>query len=110
MKIWELHSMILPQPILTTPDGHANVEGLILTEKAYLLAVRDFRPGELVDLVLREGPAGAASRLARHYDARAALDGRGLSLGRGQHPGPMLRRSDEQPAPVAGADRTLIRP
>lgn len=50
MKIWEVHAMRLEGAIRTTPDGEADVAGLVFSEKGYLLAVRDFRPHELVDI------------------------------------------------------------
>lgn len=109
MKIWELHALrVGPAAILTTPDGEANVEGLVLSERAYLLAVRDYRPSELVELVLREGPERAASLLIRHYsspDAREEHGGHSLALSRGRTPGPLVVRQDELPA-AATEDRT----
>lgn len=99
MKIWELHNVQLGEnTILTTPDGEANIEGLILSEKAYLHAIRDFRPQEIVDLVRADGPMGAAGKIVGHYrqpDTVESHGGRSLVLGRGRTPGPTLRRSDE---------------
>jgi len=98
MKIWELHGQRLKGIIGSTPDGDADVAGLILSEKAYLLAVRDFRPTELADLVLRDGPSVAARSLIDHYsrpESLQATGGRGLALARNGASDPILRRSDE---------------
>lgn len=98
MKLWELHNQRLDGAIRTTPEGAAEIAGLVLSEKAYLLAVRDFRPGQLVDLIGRHGPLEASSRLVAHYSAPDALQangGRGLAAGRAKSGGPGLFRSDE---------------
>lgn len=98
MKIWELHGMQLGGAIRSTPDGDANVDGLVLSEKAYLLAVRDFRPHQLVELVRRHGPDGAAAALIAHYgegQVNDPLTGRGLRSARSGGTEPMVRRSDE---------------
>jgi len=106
MKIWELHGMHLRGAIKTTPDGDADVEGLVLSEKAYLLAVRDFRPAELIDMVRQSGPEGAARALLLHYakdDSFQANGGRGLVAQREISWMPVLKRTDELPhAEVAG--------
>lgn len=108
MKIWELHALqVGPAAILTTPDGEANIEGLVLSEKAYLLAIRDFRPAALVELALREGPSEAAATLVRHYganEARAANGGRSLVISRGRTPGPLVLRDDELAQAATGTD------
>lgn len=99
MRIWELHGMRHEGAIRSTPDGEADVLGLVFSEKAYLLALRDYRPDELVNLVRREGPVAAAETLAVHFRdgvVSPAVAGRGLVLSRGQS-GPVLRRSDELP-------------
>lgn len=105
MRIWEVHNVHLGEKaILTTPDGEANVDGLVLTEKAYLLAMRDFRPGQLVEMVRREGPMAAAGALVAHYRSEEmvrANAGRSLELGRGRTPGPIVRRNDEVGSEVA---------
>jgi hypothetical protein len=98
MRIWELHSIGLDGAIRSTPDGEADVLGLVFSEKAYLLAVRDFRPNELVALVREDGPQSAAEALALHFRAESVAQagaGRGLVIARGHAPGPALRRSDE---------------
>ena len=96
-KIWELHGLALGDTIRSTPDGEADVAGLVLSEKAYLLAVRDFRPAQLVSMVRGHGPGSAAASLVEHYshpDSLHATCGRGLVSTRGMG-GPVLRRSDE---------------
>ena len=60
-RIWEVHSQSLGGSIRTTFQGDADIDGLVLSEKAYLLAVRDFRPRQLVEMVRSEGPEGAAA-------------------------------------------------
>ncbi len=100
MKIWEVHAMRLEGAIRTTPDGEADVAGLVFSEKGYLLAVRDFRPHELVDMVRRDGEAATIERLLRHYGSEesiAAAGGRQLIANRGgsMAPGLVLRRNDE---------------
>jgi hypothetical protein len=97
-KIWELHAALVGNAIRSTPEGHADVGGLILSEKAYLLAVRDFRPHQLVEMVRRDGPLAVADRLIAHFSAPAALEtagGRSLVSARGPAPGPFVCRSDE---------------
>jgi hypothetical protein len=97
-RIWELHSRLLGGGIRTTPEGDADIDGLILSEKAYLLAMRDFRSRQLVDLVQRDGPTAAANQLIAHYGSPAVLQatgGRGLVATRGMAPVPIVRRSDE---------------
>ena len=103
MKIWEVHASLGHGPIRTTPDGDADVGGLLLSEKAYLLVMRLLRPQELTALVATEGPAGAAERLIAQF---AAFDGdstgRALALGRTRLGEPILRRNDEVPLAEAG--------
>lgn len=102
MKIWELHGMRLDGSIRSTPEGDAFVAGLVFSEKAYLLAVRDFRPAELVDLVEQRGAVAVAQALVAHYaegEAPGQPAVRGLVIARGQGPEPMLRRSDELASP-----------
>ena len=60
-RIWELHAQRLDGAIRSTPDGEANIGGLVLSEKAYLLAMRDHRPEQLVRLVQTRGPSGGPS-------------------------------------------------
>ena len=103
MKIWELHGVQLRGEIRSTSEGHADVAGLILSEKAYLLAIRDLRPAALVNLVHTDGPEGAARVLIEHYGQEEALNhsgGRGLVLCRaGAFSGPLVCRADEVRAP-----------
>lgn len=103
LRIWEIHARLLGADIRTTPEGDADIGGLVLSEKGYLHAVRDFRPAQLVDLVEREGPAAAAEKLVAHYAnpaAVAAAGGRGLVAVKGLSPPLIVRRSNER-APVA---------
>ncbi|HEX6032752.1 MAG TPA: hypothetical protein VFY90_15075 [Tepidiformaceae bacterium] len=105
MKIWELHAMNLRGAIRTTPDDRADVAGLVFSEKAYLLAVRDFRPAELVNLVEREGPHEAARRLVAHFSSEEVLNacgGRGLVAAPGFAVDPVICRSDEVTPVTAG--------
>lgn len=98
MKIWELHGQRLKGIIRSTADGDADIAGLILSEKAYLLAVRDFRPTELAELILKDGPVAVARSLIDHYSSPESLQvtgGRGLALARNGAADPILRRSDE---------------
>lgn len=104
MKIWELHGLQFEGNIRTTPEGDADIAGLVVSEKAYLLAVRDFRPSQLVKLVQDEGPQRAAAVLIAHYSQPGitnANGGRGLIAARGHSLDPMVRRSDEEPATLA---------
>ncbi len=114
MKIWELHGLRLDGAIRSTPEGDADVAGLVFSEKAYLLAVRDFRPAELVALIEQRGAIAMARDLVAHFDEAAAGTGassaRGLVLARGSGPEPMLRRSDEVPAPRAMAGLATSNP
>ncbi|MGI8925838.1 MAG: hypothetical protein ACR2HN_04230 [Tepidiformaceae bacterium] len=105
MKIWELHGLALNGAIVTTADGDADVDGLILSEKAYLLAVRDFRPSLLVDLVRTRGADATAQSLIDHFGGAESLQqsaGRALVATRGLSSHLVLRRSDEVRVP-AGA-------
>jgi hypothetical protein len=107
-RIWEVHSQSLGGSIRTTSQGDADIDGLVLSEKAYLLAVRDFRPRQLVEMVRAEGPEGAADRLVKHYnapDALQAMGGRCLVVCRGLDPVPVVRRSDEVPAKAPAFSR-----
>ncbi len=107
-RIWELHGLTLGGAIRTTPDGEADIAGLVLSEKAYLLAVRDFRPAQLVSLVQSRDPEAAAEALIAHYsqpDSLQVSGGRGLVSTRGMG-GTVLRRTDEVRAEVsAGGPR-----
>lgn len=104
MKIWDMHSVQTNGAIKGTYDGEADVNGLVLSEKAYLLALRDYRPAELVRLVAREGPELAAEELIGHFssmDALRASGGRGLVAARSWSMAPKVIRSDEAEAPKA---------
>jgi len=101
MKIWELHGRQTNGAIRGTPDGEADVQGLIFSEKAYFLALQAFRPTQLVEFVQEHGPAGAARDLIAHFESAPV---HALVASRGMSPGPMVRRSDEvaSPAPPGG--------
>ena len=92
MKIWDIHGRQTDGAIRGTPDGEANVQGLIFSEKAYFLALQDFRPAQLVYFVQVNGADGAARELIAHF-AHAPVHG--LVASRGMTPGPMLKRTDE---------------
>ena len=99
MKLWELHTQALDGAIRTTPDGEAEIDGLVLSEKAYILVMREFRPAQLVSMITREGAAAAANRLIEHFGGEAALPlsgGRGLVLTRATVGGLGLARGDER--------------
>jgi hypothetical protein len=101
MKIWEVHSLSTNGAIRTTADGDADVAGLLLTEKAYLLAMRDFRPAQLLNLVHERGQHGAAEALVAHFaGAQPDNTGRTLSRGRSRMGDPVIQPSDEAPQPV----------
>lgn len=98
MKLWEVHNLQLGGAIATTPEGGAEIGGLAFSEKAYILAVRDFRPKHLVSLVRQHGAVAAADILVEHTNAAEALQvtgGRGLVTSRGPSGGPTMYRSDE---------------
>lgn len=97
-KIWEFSALRFEGEIRTTPEGDAEVAGLVISEKAYLLAVRDFRPTELIRLVHSHGTQGAAAAFVAHYAAATAVQsngGRALIAARGHFLEPMIRRNDE---------------
>ena len=111
MKIWEVHALQFQGSIRTTADGDADVSGLLLSEKAYLHIVRDFRPGQLVELVRDHGVESAREALIRHYgaaDAIASAAGRGLVNGRSRMGDPILLRTDESPVAVAAPSRGYL--
>ena len=98
MRVWELHNVGLAGAIRTTPDGAADIAGLVLSEKAYLLVVRDFRPAQIVELVHRCGTVNAGARLVAHFNEPEALNangGRGLASARAGSGEPGIFRSDE---------------
>jgi hypothetical protein len=108
MKIWELHSIRTGGAIQSTSDGEADVQGLVLSEKAYLLAMRDYRPTELVSLVERDGPEGAARTLVQHFAARSCVEansGRALVEMKSWSARPKVVRNDEPGAQPAQARR-----
>lgn len=108
MKIWEVHALQFKGAIRTTADGDADILGLLLSEKAYLHIVRDFRPGQLVELVREQGVEFAREALIRHYldpQAVAIAAGRSLIQGHSRLGDPILLRSDEAPAAVAVPSR-----
>lgn len=108
MKLWELHGMHSDGAIRSTPDGEADIAGLSISEKAYLLVVRDFRPVQLVELVRQHGAGDAAHALSEHYgrpESLAATGGRRLVVTRSRSGGPGLVRSDEAGANTATGRR-----
>ncbi len=106
-KIWELHATQHAGAIRSTPEGHADVMGLVLSEKAYFLVVRDYRPGQLIAMVEKRGVADTTREILDHFSDPAALRlsaGRQLVPCRGLEPTPVIRRSDEvqRPTPIVG--------
>ncbi len=96
MKIWELHAQVTNGAIRTTADGDAEVDGLRLSEKAYLLVMRDFRPATLVQLVQDHGANAAAESLVAHFATFTPdTTGRSLARGRSRMGDPIICRSDE---------------
>lgn len=107
MKIWELHSQVTNGAIRTTADGDADVGGLLLSEKAYLLVMRDFRPATLVRIVDEQGPFAAADALVAHFATNAPdTTGRALARGRSRMGDPIICRSDEAIAASAPPGQT----
>src|SRR6185295_14754619 len=85
MKIWEVHALQFNGAIRTTADGDADIDGLLLSEKAYLHIIREFRPGKIVELVREQGVEFAREALVRHYGEAGAVTaaaGRSLVFGR----------------------------
>jgi hypothetical protein len=101
-RIWELHARALGGAIRSTPEGHADIDGLVLSEKAYLAVLREYRPRQLVELVRRSGPAAAADHLLAHFGSPSGAVGwRGLVARRGGlAPYPVIYRSDEVTEPA----------
>ena len=109
MKIWELHSQTTNGAIRTTADGDADVDGLLLSEKAYLLVMRDFRPATLVRLVQDQGAYAAADALVAHFATYTPDNtGRSLARGRSRMGDPIICRSDEAIAASAPPGQTAI--
>jgi hypothetical protein len=109
MKVWEIHALRVNGAIRSTPDGEADVDGLVLSEKAYFLVMRDFRPEQLVALVHRGGVTAAARALVEHFDrdeAQQANGGRGLVITRSGIGGAGLVRADEREAGTAVGRRS----
>ena len=76
MKIWEVHAMHTGGRVRTTADGHCEIDGLLLSERAYLLAVRDIRPAQLLRLVEenKNDLKAAASRLIARANENGGPD------------------------------------
>jgi hypothetical protein len=109
MKIWELHSQATNGAIRTTADGDADIDGLILSEKAYLLVMRDFRPAVLVRLVQENGPYAAADALVAHFATYSPDNiGRALARGRSRMGDPIICRSDEAITASAPPGRAAV--
>ena len=101
MKIWEVHAMHSGGRVRTTAEGHCDIDGLLLSEKAYLLAIRDMRPRDLIQLVEDVGPQNAGSELMNYYTLPApGQPGHGLQAGRSRLGDPLLLRSDEVRLPA----------
>jgi hypothetical protein len=101
MKIWEVHAISTNGAIRTTADGDADMAGLVLSEKAYLLMVRDFRPAQIVRLVDERGPHAVADALIAHFaQTQPDTTGRSLVRGRSRMGDPVIQRSDEVAALV----------
>lgn len=101
MKIWEVHAMNSAGRVRTTAEGHCDIDGLLLSERAYLLAIRDMRPAHLFQLVEDLGPQNAASELLNYYTSpEPGHLGRALASGRSRLGDPLLLRSDEVRLPA----------
>lgn len=101
MKIWEVHALQSGGRIRTTTEGHCEIDGLLLSEKAYLLAIRDTRPAHLFRLVDEIGPENAASELLNYYHSPdTGHAGHSLLTGRSRLGDPLLMRSDEVRTPA----------
>ncbi len=101
MKIWEVHAMQSRGRVRTTPEGHCDIDGLLLSEKAYLLAIRDMRPHQLIALVEDLGPENAMSELLTYYASpEPGHLGRSLVAGRSRLGDPIVLRSDEVRLPA----------
>jgi hypothetical protein len=101
MKIWEVHAMQSGSRVRTSFEGHCEIDGLLLSEKAYLLAIRDMRPAQLFRLVDELGPENAASELLNYYHSpEPGQPGHGLTAGRSRLGDPLLLRSDEARLPA----------
>jgi hypothetical protein len=101
MKIWEVHAMHSGGRVRTTAEGNCEIDGLLLSERAYLLALRDMRPQQLFKLVEDLGPENAAAELLNYYHSpEPGHLGRGLAAGRSRLGDPILLRSDEVRLPV----------
>ncbi len=87
--------------IRTTGEGHCDIDGLLLSEKAYLLAIRDMRPHQLFALVDELGPQNALAELVNYYASpEPGHLGRSLIAGRSRLGDPILLRSDEVRLPA----------
>ena len=87
--------------VRTTGEGHCEIDGLLLSEKAYLLAIRDMRPANLFRLVEDLGPENAASELLNYYHSpEPGHAGHSLLAGRSRLGDTLLMRSDEVRLPA----------
>jgi hypothetical protein len=101
MKIWEVHALHSGGRVRTTAEGHCEIDGLLFSEKAYLLALRDIRPQQLISMVDDLGPENAASELLGYYHSpEPGHLGQGLVAGRSRLGDPILLRSDEARLPA----------
>lgn len=101
MKIWEVHALNSGGRIRTTAEGNCEIDGLLFSEKGYLLAIRDMRPAQLFRLIDEIGPENAAAELLNYYTSpEPGHLGRALASGRSRLGDPILMRSDEVRIPA----------
>lgn len=101
MKIWEVHAINSRGRVRTTPEGHCDIDGLLLSEKAYLVAMRDMRPNQLIAMVDELGVENAMAELLNYYASpEPGHLGRSLVAGRSRLGDPMILRSDEARLPA----------
>ena len=101
MKIWEVHAMHSGGRIRTTGERNCEIDGLLFSEKGYLLAIRDMRPAQLFRLIDEIGPENAASELLNYYTApEPGHLGQALATGRSRLGDPIIMRSDEVRTPA----------
>ena len=101
MKIWEVHALQFSAPVRTTPEGLCDIDGLLMSEKAYLLALRDMRPPQLFAMVTDLGAANASAELLNYYGSPApGQAGHSLIPGRSRRGDPVIMRSDEVRLPA----------
>jgi hypothetical protein len=101
MKIWEVHAMNSNGRIRTTAEGNCEIDGLLFSEKGYLLAIRDMRPAQLFQFIDEIGPENAAAELLNYYTSpEPGHLGQALAAGRSRLGDRVLMRSDEVRTPT----------